>query len=435
MKLLEHPARAEAPAARADPEAIIPEARRRGRWRRAALALAVVTVTGAVVAVAVAGRDGPRARSRPRSPLGASAPSRTARPPSVVVAWGDYAGGVHLGDLATRRQMQIAALSSRQSFAAGPVVEDRGRLLWSDGYGKVRSLDIATGKTIVVTRGLAVIVSPGGARLYVDQGSSGFLELNARTLRVVRRLALPAGWTADAYLARPVAGGLLVAHTWKSPHTGTPLLLGVWRPGSGVRPLGASDDLALAVYTAPTARYSLVAWVPRCAEHRRAFGSGCPLAITNTATGKTVKVPSPNRWGFTGGAFSPYGGELATFVNTNNASDPFRTPYSELALIDTTTGSLRLDPKVKMVTTEDAAWAQWLPGGRQLLTGALSATYLVNARSLAARPLYFDGADTRLQSVMNSPDLNFSTLVVPPNALNAKQRQRLGVTEASGKIG
>lgn len=428
MKVLDRPVRAWHDGAQEAPEAIIPEARRRGRWRRAALALAVVTATGALVAVAVTGRDGGAIPSRSRSPLGPSAVRGSERVPGVVVAWGDYAGVLHIGDLATRRQMRIAALPPRQS-TTGPMVEDRGRLFWSDSHDKVRSVDIATGKSTVVTRGLAVMVSPGSARLYVDQGSGGFLKLNARTLHVVRRLALPAGWTANAYLARPVAGGLLLAHAGTSTHSGTPLTLGVWRPGRKVRPLGASDDLALDVYTAPTGRYSLVAWVPRCAKHPRAFGSGCPLAITNTATGKTVTVPSPRSYGFTGGAFSPDGTELATFVNTDNPADPFRTPYSELALINTTTGALRLDPKADMVTTEDAAWAQWLPGGRQLLTGAISATYLVDARSLATRPLYFDGADTRLESVMNSPDLNFSTLVVPPSALSPKQRRRLSVIQ------
>jgi hypothetical protein len=91
---------------------------------------------------------------------------------------------------------------------------------------------------------------------------------------------------------------------------------------------------------------------------------------------------------------------------------------------------LRLDPKVKMITSEDAAWALWLPPGRQLLTGAISATYLVNARSLATRPFYFDGAETPSGSIMNSPDLNFTTLVVPTIALNPRQRQSLGLGKA-----
>ncbi|MBV8943529.1 MAG: hypothetical protein JO240_17535 [Solirubrobacterales bacterium] len=297
----------------------------------------------------------------------------------------------------------------------------------------MRSLDIATGKATVVTRGFAVMVNPDGARLYVDQGSTDFLELDARTLHVIRRVALPAGWTADPYLARPVAGGLLLAHSRPSTHSGTPLLLGVWRPGSKVRALGASDDLALDVYSPPKGRDSLVAWTPHCTKHHRTPGLGCPLAITDTATGRTLRVRSPSRYGFTAGAFSPEGTELATFVNSDNPIDPYGQPRSELALVDTATGALRLEPKVNMVTTEDAAWARWLPAGRRLLTGAIAATYLVDARSLAHRPFYFDGADTRLNSIMNSPDLNFSTLVIPTNALSANERKRLGINSASAR--
>ena len=269
------------------------------------------------------------------------------------------------------------------------------------------------------------MASPDGARLYVDQGLGDFLVLGARTLQVIRRVPIPAGWTANPWVARTVAGGLVLTHT------GPAAVLGYWRPGSKVRPLGASTDL-FGVYTSSNGRYSLLAWLPRCTRHA-SFGSHCPLAISNTATGRTVRVPSPTRYGFTGGAFSPDGTQLATYVNIDNPSDSFSTPRSELAIIDTATGALQLDPKVRLITTEDAAWALWLPPGRQLLTGAISATYLVNARSLDTRPFYFDGAATRLESVMGSPDLNFSTIVVPPSALSRKQRRSLGLIEAPEK--
>jgi len=329
---------------------------------------------------------------------------------------------LHLGDLANRRQLQIA---THPADASDPAVVDGGRLLWVDAKGRVRSLDIATGRVSLVARGTAVMASSDAARLYVDQGTRDVLELNARTLRVTHRVAIPATWKAGW---GAVAGGLILMHRGK----GT--VFGIWHPGSKVRPLGAAN-LGVLAYTLPEARYSLAAWVPRCANHHAGFGSGCPLVITNTTTGRAMKVPSPTRYGFTGGAFSPDGSELATFVNIDSPSDPFSAPHSELALIDTATGTLRLDPKVKIVTSEDAAWALWLPPGPQLLTGAISATYLVNAHSLATRPMYFDGADTRLDSIMNSPDLNFSTLVVPPSALSPQQRLRLGVTEATKKAG
>ena len=88
-----------------------------------------------------------------------------------------------------------------------------------------------------------------------------------------------------------------------------------------------------------------------------------------------------------------------------------------------------------MVTTEDAAWALWLPSGRQLLSGAIAATYLIDARTLATRPMYFEGTDTPQNSIMNSPDLNFSTLVVPASALSPQQRRRLGITKAPKRAG
>jgi hypothetical protein len=343
----------------------------------------------------------------------------------VVVAWADYAGVLHLGDLATRRQLQITPHPA-VDVSTDPAAVDGGRLLWVDAKDRVRSVVLATGKVSVVARGTAVATSPDGARLYVDQRTRDFLELDARTLRVTRRVPLPAGWQANPWVV-PVAGGLILTHSGK----GT--VFGIWHHGSKVQTLGAAEPPVLDTYTPPSGGYSLVAWVPECAKHRAPFGSGCPLAITNTATGRTVTVRSPTRYGFTGGAFSPDGSELATFVNIDNPSGPLSAPRSELALIDTATGALRLDPKVKIVTSEDAAWALWLPSGRQLLSGAISATYLVNAHELATRPFYFDGADTRVFSIMGSPDLNFSTLAVSPSALNPKQRRSLGLTEAPRK--
>jgi hypothetical protein len=430
MQVLERPREAGSGISDADPgpEAIIPEARRRGRRRRACSALTAIGSAGAAAAIAFSGVGGGSAsRSGSRSPRGPAAIRRAVRAPAPVVAWGDYQGGFHLGDVATGRQLQIAALPVADS--AGLVAFDRGRLLWVDAKGRIRSLVIATGKASIIAHGTGVIASPDGSRLYVDQGTTDFLELDAVSLRVIRRWSIPVKWTANPWVAPPVAGGLILTHTGRSGG------LGIWRPGHRVQPLGGALDAGselTAVYTPPDGRYSLVAWLPRCTDHGTGAGSRCPLAITNTATHRTVSVPSPTRYGFTGGAFSPDGSELATYVNTDNPSNSLATPRSALAIIDTRTGALRLDRNVKLTTTEDAAWAAWLPNGRQLLTGAIMATYIVNARSLAARPFYFDPGDTRAFSVMGSPDLNFSTRVVPPNALSAKQRRSLGIGDAAG---
>lgn len=421
MTILERPAETEHTSPSDSPEAIFPEARRRGHRRRAFTALAAITTGAALAAASVAliGNQATRVGSK-SPPAAAGSRSGSDRAPAVVVAWADYAGVLHLGDLANRRQLQVATHPAADVSTA-PAAVDGGRLLWIDAKARVRSVELATGRVSVVARGIGVTASPDGMRLYVNLGTHAFLELNARTLRLTRRVPLPAGWRANPWVV-PVAGGVLLTR----PGNGT--VLGIWHPGGKVRLLGAADDTPLATYTSTTGAYSLIAWVPRCAHHHTGLGSGCPLAITNTTTKQTVRVPSPTRYGFTGGAFSPNGSELATFVNTNNPSNPFSAPRSELAIINPTTGKLRLDPKARMITTEDAAWALWLPSGRQLLTGAISATYLVNARSLATRPFYFDGAATGLESIMNSSDLNFTTLVVRPHTLSAKQRRSLGLS-------
>ncbi len=426
MAVLDHPSELAPATPLQAPAAIIPAARRRGRRRRALWAAAAVAIIGGLTAAvllvigsgaAVSGdlhhRPAPGGRRR----FGSAG--------DAVVAWGDYSGIVHLGDLDTGRQIQIATgLSGGAS--GGPVIENHGRLLWVDARNTVRSIELATGQRSVVARGLAVMASPGGARLYVDQGTHDFLELDARTLRVTGRAEIPVGWRANPWVARPVAGGLVLMHAKRHG-----LVLGVWRLGAGVRALGAATGTVLAIHTASDGRSSRVAWVPACSDHA-GTASGCPLAITNTASATTIKVPSPSRYGFTSGAFSPNGTQFATFVNTNNPNDPDSAPRSELAIVDAGTGALRLDPKVKMITTEDAAWAVWLPSGRQLLTGAIAATYIVDPRSLAARALYFDGAATPLDSVMGSPDLNFSTLLIPASALSAKQRRALGLGAGAG---
>jgi hypothetical protein len=329
---------------------------------------------------------------------------------------------IHLGDVVTGRQTQIASFPATK-YSAGPVAFDRGRLLLADSKGSIRSLVIDSGQSRVIARGTAVAVSADGRRLYVDQGRTDFLELGSGAQRARRRLVIPAGWDANPWVAPPIAGGLLLTHS------GHDNVLGVWHFGAAVRPLGASVSV-LTVYTPRNGRYSLVAWTPKCTSHA-GLSSDCPLAITNTTTGRTLTVPSPGRWGFTSGAFSPDGSQLATFMNTDNPGDSLSKPNSELALINAKTGQLRLDRKVKIMTTEDAAWATWLRSGDLLLTGAMTATDLVNARNLATRPFYFDGDATRVQSVMSSPDLNFSTIAVPASALSVKQRRALGLTVAA----
>ncbi|MGH2861753.1 MAG: hypothetical protein ACRDLT_09665 [Solirubrobacteraceae bacterium] len=343
MAVIDRPAQAERTSEPVVPDAIFPEARRRGRRRRAFSALAALTVlgalVGAVVVVLQGARTGPTAA---QSRLSAVARGKAGRVPAPLVAWGDYSGVLYVGDVATGRLLQIATYPVPQSSSAGPLAINHGRLLWVDAKNRIRGAEIATGRSSVIARGFGVTSSPDGDRLYVDQGTTDFLEMDARTMRVTRRVAIPVGWTANPWVARTFSGGLLLTHT------GRGAVLGYWRPGSRVRPLGPSID-QLGVYTPSSGRYSLLAWLPRCTKDA-SFDSHCPLAITNTATGRTMRIPSPTRYSFTGGAFSPNGNQFATFANTDNPSDPLSTPRSELAIINTRTGVLRLGALVRIVS-------------------------------------------------------------------------------------
>jgi hypothetical protein len=64
---------------------------------------------------------------------------------------------------------------------------------------------------------------------------------------------------------------------------------------------------------------------------------------------------------------------------------PGAGPESELTIINIRNGAVQLAGSVRLLTTEDAAWVTWLAGGEQLLAGAISASYAVNAATLAAR--------------------------------------------------
>jgi hypothetical protein len=104
------------------------------------------------------------------------------------------------------------------------------------------------------------------------------------------------------------------------------------------------------------------------------------------------------------------------FLNTTNPQDPYREPHSVLAIINTRTGTPRLLPAARLVTTEDVGWARWLPGGNRLIVGAERGSYAVDAVTLASRPFSFGSAGDDINS---SGDINFSatilTATMPPS--------------------
>lgn len=386
-------------------DALFAEARQRRRRRRLAGAAACLVLAGSVGAwlTTTWSRHG---AVKPAAAAGRRAPGVTL--PPVRVAWVDYGGQLHLGNLATRAQHVVANVDAA---ADDPMIQADGRLYWAgSNNAPVRDYDIATGKIGYLARGESVFASANGQHIYIAQTGRRLIELPADGIGAPRRLALPAGWHMSGGLGNwSVAGGIVV-YSGPADQRRGPTALGVWNPRTGHVKIIGQDIVVTGTYTPAGASYSLLAWT----GGRRPC---CRLGITNTSTRATVTVRSPGRYGFTygglfsSGAFSPGGTRLAVFVNTTNPQDPYNSPYSVLAIVNTRTGALRLVRAARLVTTEDVGWARWLPGGNQLIVGAEAGSYAVNALTLAARPFSFFGSPG--QDIETSGDINFSATILP----------------------
>jgi hypothetical protein len=325
------------------------------------------------------------------------------------VAWVDYHGRVHLGDLATSAQRVVAKINADPAL---PLVQAGGHLYWVNWAGTgvpilghrpevVQELDPATGKIRDVGPGQWVFPSADGRHLFISPTDTRLIELPAGGLGAPRGLTLPRGWFAPYGQSLGVAGGVLVQSNRKA---WARTVIAVWNPKTGALKAVGRGFQVMAAYTPPGGRYSLLAWLPAaCAE-----GRDCPLEITNTATLSARTVRSPLGHGFAfGGAFSPDGTRLAVFADTNRLA----TGAVRLALINTGTGALHLAGSVRLTIGASAAWARWLPNGRHFLTGGVEASYVVNEATLSARPLFFmRGRDHYIE---DSQDLNYSAVVVP----------------------
>jgi hypothetical protein len=388
-------------------EALFAEARRRRRRRWMAGVAGCLVLGGAVVVGVTAGGAHYQAPRSARS-AGPAAAAPTPRPlrlalPPARLAWVDYQGQLHIGNVATRYQRAVATVPSANG---GRLVAAGHFLYWPDTYKNVapiRGYDIATGKIRYLPRGQSVFASAGGRRVYITRTSRTLIELPAGGSGPLRLLRVPPGWSVTCCRWQGTAAGGIVVYSASHP-----VRAATWSPRTGaVTPLGPAmviDDS----YTPPGAGYSLIAWTPAsCA------GANCPLKITNTATSATLTVPSPLHHGFTAGdgVFSPNGRWIAVFARRASLTSNWPN-HSELAIINTRTGKLRLDRAAKLLTQEDAGWAVWLPGGRKLLAGALSFSYAVAARTLATRPFFFFPG-TSDHNIMDTPDINFSTVLIP----------------------
>ncbi len=403
-------------------QVLFAEARRRRRRRRLAAAAVSLAAVGGIVAGMLAGggrSDPPRpaaARHRP-VPGAGHAPALTL--PAARVSWVDYQNRLHVGNIASGAQRVMATLPAEGD---GWLIRAGGDLYWPSSSGPARILgyDLAARRLLRPVPGQSAFTSAGGRYLYVRQAATRLLERSAEPSGPARVLRVPAGWSVSATSWEGTAAGGIIVY---SGAPGRAVRAGIWNPRTGrVRALG-TDYLINDIYTAKGGRFSLIAWQPAaCAA------GDCQLMITNTAARQAVPVRSPLGHGFTAAdaRFSPDGTQLAAFARRASLSSAGAND-SELALIRTGTGRLRLDRAARLVTTEDAGWLLWLPGGRRLLAGALASSYAVDTVTLAARPFFFDRG-TPDHDIMDTPDINFSAVLVPGG------RHRGGLAASNGSV-
>jgi hypothetical protein len=390
-----------------DIEVLFAAARRRRRRRRLLGAAGCLVLVGAATFGATVGSGGQGAAVRggggKQPPVAATSQSSRLVLPAVRLAYVDN-GYLVIGDPATGALHVGPAIDASSS---GPLISAAGQLYWADAStdgAPVRDYDLATGKIRYLPRGEAVFTSADGRDLYIARDSRTLLKLPADGSGRATRLRAPAGWfmsgLGPGWVPMVAAGGVIVSSRDNQDYVSPTARQGVWNPTTGqVRILGVGIEI-FGVYTSPGARYSLIAWAPPS----RGIAQDYSLRISNTSTGVTVEVRSPLRYGFVAGgapAFSPDGTQMAVFVRTARLGSS--SGMSQLAIINTRTGMVRLVPGTELLTTEDAFWAMWLPHSQRILAGALGSAYAVDARTLTARPYsYLPGTD------------GFSAVVLPP---------------------
>lgn len=396
----------------ADIIALFAEARRRRRRRRITAAAVSLAVAGSVMIGLTAGGGhhdpAPRAAASSRRAVITKPRTPGFALPAAHVAWVDYNGQLHIGDVATGTQHVVANIPSD---GGGWFLRARGHLYWPDFNSNknivaIRDYDLATGKIRQLPRGESVFASADGRHLYILRSATSLIELHADGSGPPRSLTSPAGWYFSYSPVGVADGGIVVNANDDRGKLHVPTIA-IWYPRTGqVQVIGRGGGV-MDEYTPRGGSYSLLAWTPGSCAFRN-----CPLKITNTATLVTVTARSPLGHGFTegNGTFSPDGTELAVFVRRASINSSWPN-HSELALINTRTGTLRVVRAAKLVTQEDAGWVLWLPGGQRLLAGALLYSYAVDAKTLAVRPFFFFPGNEH--DIMTSPDVNFSAVIIP----------------------
>lgn len=396
-------------------QALFAEARARRRRRRFAIAAAVL-VSAALAGTALAGylSGGHRGRPAPAPHQAATAHARGVTLPSALVAWFDSDARLRIGNVATLAQHRVAQAGSQpccRMILAGHRIYWAGR---SGGRDYVQQYDLATGMIRNVAPGWAVFASASGRSVYIAQSDRRLLELPAASGRP-RRLVTPPGWQVVP-LPWAADGGIVLSSRTSSP------VIGVWQPDTAtVKAVG--HGRVLTTWTTPSGRSSLIAWQPaECPPQH------CPIEITSTATGRTLTVRSPLRYGFLGQgndmAFSPDGTQLAALISINPPS-PDSEPQFFPALVNTTTGTVQPVRRAALANGELAGWLLWLPGSNRLLAGPAAgianyAGYAINAPTGAARPFsFFPGSSYQANA---SADITYGALTVPVPSLPRRAR-------------
>jgi len=401
-------------AAPLEPEVLFKEARRRRRRRRIGGAVALLgLVAGLLTTLAIRESSGssPREGSAlrqipvPAAPLG---------PPRI--AWVDYAGGLHVGDLTSGRQRTVAQAGADPTT---PLIAVGSRIFWTVlsptgrqvPVGAVFSYDTATGRTRLVAAGLQVFPTADRSALYVESNDTRMVTEYALDGGARASLRLPSGWfLSDPSLAgdpTPVIAGGFLVQSARQQLGNAPPTLAIWYPKSGeVRRLGSVWKV-IGTYTSPGARSSLIAWAPGECE----LGPDCALRVTETSTMRSHTYRNPLGFGFDwGGGFSPDGRELAVFPQSNSGDV---NPATRLALIDLPSETLHLVTGVDIQIGESLAWAQWLPGGGRLIVGGQSDPF---GTSGGANHYLVDSATGHARTFRFLPhrnlDVNYSAVVV-----------------------
>lgn len=194
------------------PELLFPEANRRRRRRRLTIVLTVLVLLAGLVAVTLAVL--PIGSSLPAStppPLLPSLPQRTLAPTGSVpqVAWSDYEGQLHIGDLngLSERRITQADADPTASLVAldGAVFWVRSSLPTPNQSvdpipdPTVQRYDLAAGIVSTVGRGNQVFPSLDRSHVYVATGQGQLTEYTSRGLPTGHELQVPSGW----FLADP----------------------------------------------------------------------------------------------------------------------------------------------------------------------------------------------------------------------------------------